>query len=122
MAVDQALLDEAMAALGGAVDIRELRPGGQKTVRLVELGGEQLVMKVIALESGAPDASRSTTTTSSRLRQTSWNWVNQPGGSLGWRSFLMVKTCPSNWGSRGTGRQRERWLSKSLKDWVPSTT
>lgn len=39
-------------------DVRELRAGGQKTVHLVERGGIQLVMKVISLESGAPDALR----------------------------------------------------------------
>jgi len=57
MPVDQALLDDAMAALD-VTDVRELRPGGQKTVRLVERAGAELVMKVIALESGAPDALR----------------------------------------------------------------
>ncbi len=55
MPVDQALLDEAFAALG-VTDVRELKTGGQKTVRLVDQGGAGLVMKVIALESGAPDA------------------------------------------------------------------
>lgn len=55
--VDQALLNDAMVALA-VTDVRELRPGGQKTVRLVEQAGTELVMKVIALESGAPDALR----------------------------------------------------------------
>jgi serine/threonine-protein kinase len=55
MPVDQALLDEAFATLGVS-DVRELKTGGQKTVRLVDQGGTRLVMKVIALESGAPDA------------------------------------------------------------------
>lgn len=57
MPVDQALLDEALAELG-ASDVRELKTGGQKTVRLVEQAGTELVMKVIALESGSPDALR----------------------------------------------------------------
>jgi serine/threonine protein kinase len=57
MAVDQALLDAATAALA-VTDVRELRPGAQKTVRLVQKDGSDLVMKVISLESGAPDALR----------------------------------------------------------------
>jgi len=57
VAVDQELLNDAMTALG-VEDIRELRPGGQKSVRLVRQGDTEMVMKVIALESGAPDALR----------------------------------------------------------------
>jgi eukaryotic-like serine/threonine-protein kinase len=52
LAVDQDLLDESLAALSVA-DVRELATGGQKTVRLVDRDGEQIVMKVIALESGS---------------------------------------------------------------------
>jgi serine/threonine-protein kinase len=44
-----------MAALR-VTDVRELRAGGQKTVRLVDRAGVEVVMKVIALESGAPEA------------------------------------------------------------------
>jgi serine/threonine protein kinase len=44
-----------MAALG-VTDVRELRPGGQKTVRLVASATDHLVLKVIALESDAPQA------------------------------------------------------------------
>jgi serine/threonine protein kinase len=55
--VDDALLDDAMAALG--VDpVRDLRSGGQKTVRLVRRAGEELVLKVIAIDSSSPDALR----------------------------------------------------------------
>jgi hypothetical protein len=46
-----------MVALGVA-DVRELRTGGQKTVRLVDRSGVKLVMKVISLEPGAEDALR----------------------------------------------------------------
>jgi eukaryotic-like serine/threonine-protein kinase len=42
----------------GVTDVRELRAGGQKTVRLVNRAGNELVMKVISLESGAPDTLR----------------------------------------------------------------
>ncbi len=54
MPIDQDLLGEAFAALG-VTDVRELKTGGQKTVRLVNQGGAELVMKLIALEPGAPD-------------------------------------------------------------------
>jgi eukaryotic-like serine/threonine-protein kinase len=55
--VTQALIDEALAAFG-ATELRDLKTGGQKTVRLVERSGERFVMKVIAIESGAPDVLR----------------------------------------------------------------
>src|SRR4051812_45187000 len=55
MPMTQELLDKALAALD-ATDVRELRQGGQKSVRLVESGADQLVLKVIALESDAPEA------------------------------------------------------------------
>lgn len=55
MPVSQALLDQALALLR-VTDVRELREGGQKTVRLVMSGDDQLVLKVIALESDAPQA------------------------------------------------------------------
>ena len=51
MAVDQALIDEALAALG-VTEIRPLRNGGQKTVLLVDRNGEEFVLKIIAIESG----------------------------------------------------------------------
>lgn len=57
MPVEQGLIDEAMAALAVS-PVDELRSGGQKTVRLVDRDGETLVMKVIAIDSGAPDALR----------------------------------------------------------------
>lgn len=57
MPVDEELVGEAASVLGVKV-VRDLRSGGQKTVRLVLRGAEELVMKVIALESGAPDALR----------------------------------------------------------------
>lgn len=57
MPVDQGLIDEALAAFG-ATEVRPLRDGGQKTVRLVDRGAEQLVLKVIAIDSAAPDALR----------------------------------------------------------------
>lgn len=46
-----------MAALG-VEDVRDLMTGGQKTVRVVRRGGDELVLKVIALESDAPQALR----------------------------------------------------------------
>ena len=46
-----------MKALG-VEPVRDLRPGGQKTVRLVKRGPEQLVMKVVALDSSNPAALR----------------------------------------------------------------
>jgi len=57
MPVDQPLLDEAMKALG-ATPVRALREGGQKTVWLVSKDEEQLVLKVIAIDSTLPDALR----------------------------------------------------------------
>jgi serine/threonine-protein kinase len=53
--VDQTLIDEAMAALAVS-PVRDLRSGGQKTVRLVDKAGDELVLKVIAIESDRPDA------------------------------------------------------------------
>jgi eukaryotic-like serine/threonine-protein kinase len=55
MPVDDDLLQRAMNALD-VTGIEPLRHGGQKTVWLVENGSGQLVMKVIALESDAPQA------------------------------------------------------------------
>jgi eukaryotic-like serine/threonine-protein kinase len=55
--VTQALIGEALATLGVS-DTRELKTGGQKTVRLVDRQGGPLVMKVVAIESGAPDVLR----------------------------------------------------------------
>jgi serine/threonine protein kinase len=55
--VDQKLINEAMQALGVSA-VRDLRSGGQKTVRLVHKDAEDLVMKVIAIDSGLPDALR----------------------------------------------------------------
>lgn len=53
--VDDALIDEALHALG-VTRSRELKPGGQKVVYEVDRGGERLVMKVIATRSSAPEA------------------------------------------------------------------
>jgi hypothetical protein len=55
--VDDELLNDAREA-SEVTDIRELRPGGQKTVRLVGRNGEELVMKVISVDSGAPTTLR----------------------------------------------------------------
>jgi eukaryotic-like serine/threonine-protein kinase len=55
--VDQSLIDEAMSALS-AMPVRSLRDGGQKTVRLVRRDQDELVLKVIAVDSGHPDALR----------------------------------------------------------------
>jgi eukaryotic-like serine/threonine-protein kinase len=55
--VDQILIDEAMQRFG-LTAVRDLRNGGQKTVRLVERNGEELVLKVITTDSGLPDALR----------------------------------------------------------------
>ena len=46
-----------MTALGVA-KVSDLRSGGQKTVCLVERGGEQLVLKVVAVGSTSPEALR----------------------------------------------------------------
>jgi eukaryotic-like serine/threonine-protein kinase len=57
MPVDESLIAQALAAV--AVEpVRDLRSGGQKTVRLVRRGEQELVMKVISLGSSAPDALR----------------------------------------------------------------
>jgi eukaryotic-like serine/threonine-protein kinase len=55
--VDEALVNEAMEALE-VTAVRPLRDGGQKTVRLVEREGTEVVLKVIAVDSSAPDALR----------------------------------------------------------------
>lgn len=55
--VDQELINQAMTALGLS-PVRDLRTGGQKTVRLVEKDGEEIVLKVLAIDSGMPDALR----------------------------------------------------------------
>jgi serine/threonine-protein kinase len=57
MPVDDALIQMALDA-HGATAVDELRTGGQKTVRLVRQGTTDLVMKVIAVDSGLPDALR----------------------------------------------------------------
>jgi serine/threonine protein kinase len=52
--VDPALISEACIELGVS-DVREIgAPGGQKVVRQVVRGGDDLVMKVVALRSSAP--------------------------------------------------------------------
>ena len=53
--VDAALIADALAALG-ATEVAALKPGAQKDVRLVDRGGAQLVMKVIAIGTTAPEA------------------------------------------------------------------
>lgn len=55
MAVDPGLLAKALGVFD-ATDVRELRVGGQKAVRQVQVGGEDLVLKLIPLESDSPDA------------------------------------------------------------------
>lgn len=55
--VDDELLNEAMSVLE-VTSVRDLGSGGQKTVWLVARNSEELVMKVIAIDSGAPDALR----------------------------------------------------------------
>ena len=53
--VDQAMINEACDLLG--VDEREqLKDGGQKTVRLVERGGDPYVLKVITVGGSSPQA------------------------------------------------------------------
>lgn len=42
----------------GVTRVRDLRPGGQKTVLVVARGDDELVLKVIAIDSGLPDALR----------------------------------------------------------------
>lgn len=53
--VDGALIAEALNRLGAA-DVRVLNPGAQKHVRLVDRGGEKLVLKVIEIGSNTPEA------------------------------------------------------------------
>lgn len=53
--VDEALISEALERLG-VTEVRVLKPGAQKQVRLVDRGGEQLVLKVIEIGSSAPEA------------------------------------------------------------------
>jgi eukaryotic-like serine/threonine-protein kinase len=57
VAVDDSLVAEACAALG-VRELGSLRDGTQKTVRLVERGGERLVLKVASVGSSSPDALR----------------------------------------------------------------
>ena len=57
MPVDDPLLNDALDALA-VTKVRDLRSGAQKTVCLVDRGGEELVMKVVAVGSSAPDALR----------------------------------------------------------------
>jgi serine/threonine-protein kinase len=53
--VDDALIAQALAELG-VTEVAVLKPGAQKAVRLVDRAGEQLVMKVIAIGSTAPES------------------------------------------------------------------
>lgn len=53
--VDEALVSEALDELG-VTEVRVLTPGAQKQVRIVDRGGEQLVLKVIEIGSSAPEA------------------------------------------------------------------
>lgn len=53
--VDQSLINEACTGLG-VVEVAALKDGGQKTVRLVSRGNEQLVLKVIQVGSTSPQA------------------------------------------------------------------
>lgn len=55
MPVDQTLIDEACAGLG-VVEVAPLKDGGQKTVRLVQRGMEQVVLKVIQVGGTSPQA------------------------------------------------------------------
>lgn len=55
--VDDELIGEALVAFG-AEDVRALKVGGQKTVRLVRIAERELVLKVIAVESDEPNALR----------------------------------------------------------------
>ncbi len=52
--VDDALIQEALSNLG-ATQVAELKPGGQKVVLHVRRGSDELVMKVVAIRSSAPD-------------------------------------------------------------------
>lgn len=52
---DDALISEALDRLG-ITEVRTLKPGAQKHVRLVDRDGEQLVLKVIEIGSSAPEA------------------------------------------------------------------
>ena len=60
MPVDEELIGEAVTALG-VEPVRPLRDGGQKSVRLVRRDNDELVLKVIAIDSGHPDALRRAT-------------------------------------------------------------
>lgn len=53
--VDEVLILEALDELG-VTEVRVLKPGAQKQVRIVDRGGEQLVLKVIEIGSSAPEA------------------------------------------------------------------
>ena len=55
MSVDQALIDEAAAAFG-AVVVGPLKDGGQKAVRIVDVGSERRVLKVIQLGQTSPES------------------------------------------------------------------
>ncbi|MFP4512803.1 MAG: protein kinase domain-containing protein [Acidimicrobiales bacterium] len=55
MPVDQALVDEAIAAFN-AVVVGPLKDGGQKAVRLVTVGQDQRVLKVIQLGQTSPES------------------------------------------------------------------
>lgn len=53
--VNETLIAEALGELA-VTEVRVLKPGAQKHVRLVDRGGEQLVLKVIEIGSSAPEA------------------------------------------------------------------
>jgi serine/threonine-protein kinase len=55
--IDEGLIRDAMDALG-VEEVKELRPGGQKVVRLVRRDETHLVLKVIPVGSSTPDALR----------------------------------------------------------------
>ena len=57
MPVDEVLIREALEVFD-VVEVRSLRDGGQKTVRLVKKDAEELVLKIIAVEPGLKDALR----------------------------------------------------------------
>lgn len=53
--MDQALIDEAAAAFG-AVVVGPLKDGGQKAVRIVDVGSDRRVLKVIQLGQTSPES------------------------------------------------------------------
>jgi len=55
MTVTDQLVEDAMTHLGVS-PVNSLRDGGQKTVKLVRRGDEDLVLKVVSIGSSSPDA------------------------------------------------------------------